>query len=485
MIRIFKNIPFHSFLIVPALIFYLYVQNYLSATFHSTLRSYGIAFVLSLIIFLISYFAFSKNKHKAAVVTTSLMLFLFFYGFIYQVCERIYYRGWWPFSEIHRYLLILFFILFLLLSYFLFRTKRTFFTFTYALNIFVLIFFAINLSRLFVAILKSESSAVEISQERKKASDTLPDIYYIILDAYANDSVLSNIYHYPDNSLTDFLSKNDFYVAKNSRTNYISTIPSLSSSLNYSYLDSLGNTENKNVIYSSKVSAYLKNKNYRIVHIRSGYSVSREDFYADKVITLDNLSEFERALLRLSIFRLDDLLGYTRYLSLKEQLSVMYNALDETGPKYVFLHIVSPHPPYVCDEEGNFKTSKRVVNVWWEPKEDYLKQLKYINKETIKFVAEILKRSKIKPVIIVQSDHGPFIQSSSKKNIYDTRSMILNAYYIPFDWKKKPYSFITPVNSFRLVFNGVFKDSIPMIKDVPLDSASVINNMNSNLILKE
>ena len=139
----------------------------------------------------------------------------------------------------------------------------------------------------------------------------------------------------------------------------------------------------------------------------------------------------------------------------------------------------------MCDENGNYKTSPRVINVWWEPKKDYTTQLKYINKEIIKFTAEILKRSKISPVIIIQSDHGPWAQSKSANQLYDTRSMILNAYHVPNEWRNKFYPTITPVNTFRNVFNGLFNDSLPILKDIPLDPSSVINNANSNLLTND
>ena len=480
-----KNIPFHAFLLVPSLIFFLFAYNYHTTTFKSTIRSYEIAIIFSAVTFYISYI-FNKQKHKAGVITTALMLALFFYGFIYELAEKLYYKGWWPFPEIHRYMLLSIILLGILFYYLLFRTKHTFHSLTYSFNIFVLILFLLNFIRLSVSVIKAENNTLADETSNNiltvQQKDSLPDIYYIILDGYANDSVLSEIYHYKKNNLTDYLSKNDFFVAKNSRTNYISTSPALSSSLNYSYLDS---NQQKNIIYNNKVSEYLKNKGYGIVHVRSGFSVTRENYDADTTITLENLSEFERTLLRYSIFRLDDLLGYARYKTLKEQLSVMYSVFKVSGPKYVFLHIVSPHPPYVCDENGNFKSSPRVINVWWEPKVDYLAQLKYINTEIIKFVSEIFKRSKIHPIIILQSDHGPWIQSHSFQDIYNTRSKILNAYYIPYDWKNKFYSTITPVNTFPTIFNGLFKDSIQILKDIPLDSMSVMNNANANLILKD
>lgn len=227
---IIKNIPFHAFLLVPALIFFLFAYNYHTTTFKSTIRSYEIAILLSALIFFISYIL-NKQKHKAGVVTTFFMLILFFYGFIYELAEKLFYKGWWPFSEIHRYILLSVFLFAILLCYFLFRTKRTFHSLTYAFNVFVLILFLLNFIRLSISITKDENktlvdeTSINVLPIQKK--DSLPDIYYIILDGYANDSVLSEIYHYKKNNLTDYLSKNDFFVAENSRTNYISTSPAL------------------------------------------------------------------------------------------------------------------------------------------------------------------------------------------------------------------------------------------------------------------
>ncbi|HEY4798423.1 MAG TPA: hypothetical protein VII99_05020, partial [Bacteroidia bacterium] len=303
-----KNIPLHAFLIIPALIFFLFVHNYPITSFRSTWRSYLIAFGMSFIIYGVLYFLLKRKKHKAGVVTTASMLILFFYGFIYDIAERLFYKGWWPFSEIHRYIIILILILITILCYFLFRTKRTFHSLTFALNSFVLVFFLLNFFQLI-----AEAKTTDLPNPDSLTShttipknDSLPDIYYIVLDGYANDSILATTYHYPKNSLTGFLKEKQFYLANKSKTNYVSTSPSLSSSLNFSYLDSISVPVaiKKNIIYKNKVSLYLKQKGYKIVHIRSGYSVSRENDDADTTIALNNMSEFERTLLRFTILRL-------------------------------------------------------------------------------------------------------------------------------------------------------------------------------------
>src|SRR5690349_2529279 len=182
--RIIHNTPIHAFLLVPALIFFLFVYNYALNSVHSTLRSYLVATSISLCVFTGFYFLFKKNKHKAGVVTSSLMLILFFYGFIYETAEKLYYKGWWQFSEIHRYILSFIFIFILILFYVLFRTKRSFHSLTLSFNVFVLMFIFINLGQLTSAIIGKNDKGIPVKAKTipAKINSSYPDIYYIILD---------------------------------------------------------------------------------------------------------------------------------------------------------------------------------------------------------------------------------------------------------------------------------------------------------------
>src|ERR1035437_3414989 len=156
--RLMKKIPFHTFLIAPALIFFLYVHNLNTASFSSTIRSYVFAVSISIFLFIAFYFLLRRNKYKAGVVSTTIILILFFYGFIYELAERLFYKGWWPFNEIHRYLILTIFILISLLIYFLFRTKRTFISLSYSLNIFVLFLILINVFQFLISFSKPKES---------------------------------------------------------------------------------------------------------------------------------------------------------------------------------------------------------------------------------------------------------------------------------------------------------------------------------------
>ena len=73
------------------------------------------------------------------------------------------------------------------------------------------------------------------------------------------------------------------------------------------------------------------------------------------------------------------------------------------GPKFIFAHIMSPHPPYVFDENG--KNPELVdMNYFgneWNRKDDFINQLKFVNKKIISAVEKILINSAIDPIIII------------------------------------------------------------------------------------
>lgn len=90
--------------------------------------------------------------------------------------------------------------------------------------------------------------------------------------------------------------------------------------------------------------------------------------------------------------------------------------------------------------------------------EGYTNQVTYINKRVEEAIYTIINGSKIPPVIIIQGDHGPWMQSDNK------RFWILNAYYLP-GYIDQLYPTISPVNSFRIVLNDFLGTDYPMLAD--------------------
>jgi hypothetical protein len=78
-------------------------------------------------------------------------------------------------------------------------------------------------------------------------------------------------------------------------------------------------------------------------------------------------------------------------------------------------------------------------------------------------IQEIIKNSDTYPIIILQSDHG-FV-------IPERRYNILNAFYLPGqDYNGLLYPSISPVNTFRIIFNQYFKENLEMRDDLMISA---------------
>lgn len=88
----------------------------------------------------------------------------------------------------------------------------------------------------------------------------------------------------------------------------------------------------------------------------------------------------------------------------------------------------------------------------------YQHTITYLNNRFVEIVGKIIRESKVPPIIILQGDHGFSKDDNNRMNIFD-------AYYLPGDGKNQIYPSITPVNSFRIIFNTYFGGKYPLLKD--------------------
>jgi hypothetical protein len=136
------------------------------------------------------------------------------------------------------------------------------------------------------------------------------------------------------------------------------------------------------------------------------------------------------------------------------------------GPKFVFVHIMSPHPPYVFTADGGVIGDQTVftlagdgtppgLNSTW----GYVNQVGFLNPRILEALKAVIENSPVKPIIIVQGDHGA--PEISKED----RMKILNAYYFPDGGDKAIYESISPINSFRVMFDQYFGAHLPLLED--------------------
>src|ERR1051325_7910786 len=169
------------------------------------------------------------------------------------------------------------------------------------------------------------------------------------------------------------------------------------------------------------VANFLSKKGYHYDNVWSGTESTRVDT-ADLVLKSDeNASSFEGEVLGMT--GLDAATDSSRKRFDQHRLNVR-GAFQNLGsvpnlpyPKFVFTHILAPHPPFVLGENGepvyppdpfSLDDASWLLNsISREQYEHgYISQLKYINKRTLQAIDDILSKSKRRPIIILQGDHG-------------------------------------------------------------------------------
>ncbi len=317
-----------------------------------------------------------------------------------------------------------------------------------------------------------------------------PDIYYLIFDAFAGQDILENYYNTNISEFVFQLEERGFYIPQESRSNYSQTILSLSSSLNITYLDDVSDLMGEsddwgplvNLIQDSTVANFLSEEGYKTLTFSSGYWVTEGMLSDKKYAPLISPNEYQEALLLNTplVYLYPDLLYGLHRDRVNYALNELGNIEPEEDPIFIFAHIFAPHPPFVFDQNGNSIRPPRSFTRYdangfmnrGGTQEEYIEmfsgELNYLLNQILVVVDQLLAQSNTPPVIIIQGDHGPgsmVNQSSIENTNLNERLSIMNAYYFPGLDYSTLYPSITPVNSFRVVFNKYFQANLNLVPD--------------------
>ena len=305
-----------------------------------------------------------------------------------------------------------------------------------------------------------------------------PDIYYIILDMYTSSDALKKFHFYDNSWFINKLKKQGFYIAEQSKSNYPCTGYSLSSSINMKYHKKYSTPSNieyfRYLVKNNNLVNILEENNYKCFNIKSSIAISQFDYRNNNSFKNFNASKFCKSFLAnfdlLASFLLQKtFLHYFDKPILKfiyknhsykilDQIKELKEISKINGPKFIFCHILCPHPPYVFDCNG-INLSENFL----DHKNKYSQQVHFISKKILPTIKYIINKSEEKPIIILQGDHG-FVADSAflglhsqyPDNLYENINSvfsILNAYYFPEKEYESLYREISPVNSFRIVLN--------------------------------
>jgi hypothetical protein len=480
-----RRFPLHPLLFAVYPILALLALNISEVDFSSGWRSLLLSALVAGFLTLACYLIF-RNWKRTALLTTILLILFYSYGHVYFLLKGVNIGGLYLFR--HRTLVPLWIVLSALLLWWVWRKSFRMDTATYAFNLVGLFLLILPLFQLASFSLQSRASQTEQNTTvlSLKASDTSPDIYYIILDGYGRSDVLKNEYDYDNSDFLNTLQDLGFTIADCSLSNYAQTQLSLASSLNFNYIDALSDrfvpgandrTGLDEFIQHSAARQSLEKAGYQTVAFATGFLATElrdADYFLSPERPAATLNEFENLLLETTFARL---LQDTNRFGMQGSGSELFrertlfalDKLDELsyiqGPKFVFVHLIVPHPPYVFGPTGGpVKAAEVGTTKTQEGASHYRDQAIFISSRMAEIVPRIIANATTPPIIIIQGDHGPTVASSPR-----SRMSNLNAYLLPGS-DASIYRTITPVNTFRIIFNEYFGQNLEVLNDVSLYS---------------
>jgi hypothetical protein len=315
-----------------------------------------------------------------------------------------------------------------------------------------------------------------------------PDIYHFVFDRYASEGVLAEHFGV-EPAIGAFLEDRGFYVADDSRANYLKTGHSLASTFYMDYLDLLADAPtldgaNWHPIFAMlddhRVARFLQARGYEVVQFGAWWTGTQSSAAAD-VNRPHGLSEFAMYYLRRTALRtLVGLAPDVRLATLIDwdngQCQRVARQLDEIKaigagdrPVYVFAHFLLPHDPYAFGPDGRclslFESNTRGRS------QGYVDQVAYADR-IIEDIVPALQDDRPAPVILIQADEGPYPDRDYGVPWQDApaeelriKTGILNAFYFPDADYGGLAADITPVNSYRTVFNKYFATDYARLPD--------------------
>lgn len=321
----------------------------------------------------------------------------------------------------------------------------------------------------------------------------LPHIVHIVLDGYGRHDVLREWYGHDNEPFLRALEQRGFYVAREANANYCQTGLSLPSTLGMRPFDGMpadsGDRQAMVTAFQQNaVCRTLRSLGYTVMVYPSGYHVTAH-IEGASYAARERLSQFERGLLDLSALAtgsagslpaIGEASADAHRARLRFAFEHIPTQVERRKPTFVIAHLICPHPPFLLDAEGRPLPLERRYdtgdgNDWlaWNPgktpddyRAGYIAQLRYANAAVLRTIDQIQARAARPTVILLQSDHGPgsmldWVGGLEQSNPVE-RLAILSATRYPDRDYKQLHPRISPVNTYRLLFNRTFQLSQPL-----------------------
>jgi hypothetical protein len=486
------TLALHPFLFAGASVVRIYSANLRGLYLHDFLPALAAALAVALLLLLAFSAAPGGSRGRAAVLASTAVLAGLFYGEILDSVNRFAGLGLTPVGALP-FVIAAIGVIFAVVTW----SRIDFLPANVVLNGIALMIVAVpvweiashhwqtgGISRPTPAAVDEMSAAERpVIADAAAAKDAPRQLFYFIFDRYGSQPVLADYYGFDNSDIVRFLEEKGFYLASNSRANYLKTAHSLASTFHMDYLDLLAEDPRSRIgnwhpIYDMlgdhRVGRFLKSRGYKFIQFGSWWGPTQSNPHADENHSF-GFSELNHWYIRGTIAgpiiqalapdstlakRLQWDLGQCQRVP--RQIEKIKEIAARGDNIFVFAHILVPHDPYLFDADGRCPSPELAERT---ESEKYVEQVRYANALIKDVVSALLATDGPKPVIVIQSDEGPFPpryrnedRSWQDATVDELREKmgILNAFYFADGDYRALDPQITSVNTFRVLFDKYF-----------------------------
>ena len=453
---------------------------------------HGFSVFIVTCVFLILSKLILKDWVKSGLIVSLLIILVFFYGHIYNLLNT----GILVDAEIgrHRYLMIMSLVVFIIGTVLIIKTQIKLDNLNIIINVIAITLIIITIPNFTYGSISTLEANEEMQLERHekiyelKNTDILnstekPDVYYILVDGYGGTKRMKEDLNFDNYEFLSELTNRGFFAPDSSSGNYPSTKWQMTSIFSMNYLPSKEKEQSDQEYYSSISGIFRNNEvmrnfhhlDYEIISFQTKGSITQQFSFNDQTFCQQEQlkqSKFTKMILRTTIisyfnnqivvnaYRESVLCGFSEISNLTEK---------NDKPIFVFMHLAISHPPYVFGPNGEYVFGGKVQTEEgsFVDEEKYVDSIKFVNKKILEVTENILRNNE-NSIIIIQSDHG-YDFGINYENPSDLslkqRFSTLNAIYLPYGNEDVFYEGITPVNTFRIIFNEYFNASYQILED--------------------
>jgi Sulfatase len=254
------------------------------------------------------------------------------------------------------------------------------------------------------------------------AQQLQPDIFWIVLDGHGRTDQIKRTLGIDNSGFIAALEGLGMTVSKDATANYCQTFLSVGSALNMAPIQDAEIQTAGFDINRPRLVRALRGRGYQSIAVGTGFPAFRFEGF-DLVYTLkEGVNLFEG--LVLEGFPISEENYYASLFDQRaDQLQFGFDTISTlakptSSPRFVFAHILAPHPPFVFDSAGNrtriepgFSYSDGSDYITDRPsraryRKGFAEQLRWVENRAERVIRDIKRHQKRPAIIIVMGDHG-------------------------------------------------------------------------------